>query len=107
MDILQYINENYIIIVAVLYVLGAFLKNSSKVPDWTIPWILLIISIGFSIWLGGFSAEVVIQGVLVAGAAVLANQVFKQTISEGFLQFLKKPEAPKEITPTNVTEYRK
>jgi hypothetical protein len=106
MDILKYVNENYLIIVAVLYVFGAFLKTSSKVPDWSIPWILLIISILLSVWTGGFSAAVIMQGVLVAGAAVLANQLYKQTISEGITQFFNKQEVPKEINPTNTTEFR-
>jgi hypothetical protein len=106
MDILKYINENYLILVAALYVLGVFIKNSPKVPDWTIPWILLIISIGFSVWMGGFSAAVVVQGMLVAGAAVLTNQLFKQTTTEGFLQFLNKTDTPKDIKPTNTTDFR-
>jgi hypothetical protein len=107
MDLLKFVNENYLILVAVLYVLGAFIKNSPKIPDWTIPWILLIISMGFSVWMGGFSAAVVIQGIMVAGVAVLTNQLFKQTTAEGFLQFLNKTEVPKEIEPTNTTDFRK
>lgn len=82
MDILKFINENYMILVAVLIVLGSFLKNSSKVPDWSIPWVLLVVSVGFSVWMGGLSPDVVIQGVLVAGGAVLGNQLYKQTTNE-------------------------
>jgi hypothetical protein len=106
MDILKYINENYVIIVAVLYVLGVLLKNSPKVPDWTIPWILLLVGVGFSVWMGGFSAQVVIQGFLVAGAAVMGNQLFKQTL-EGKAQ-IGSDIPPKELKPTGeITEFRK
>lgn len=105
MDILKYINENYLILIAVLYVLGVFFKNTSKIPDWIIPWLLLFVSIVFSIWIGGFTANVIIQGILVAGAAVLTNQLYKQTITEGLSKFIEPSEATpvKEIEPTNTT----
>jgi len=55
------------------------LKNTSKIQDWSIPWILLIVGIGSSIGLLGFNMEAIIQGVLVTGTTVYTNQLFKQS----------------------------
>jgi len=43
-----------------------------------IPYALLVIGIGFTIALIGLSPDSILQGVLVAGAAVFGNQLFKQ-----------------------------
>jgi hypothetical protein len=98
MDFMKFIGEQTLILIPVIYVLGVFLKLNSKVPDWIIPWVLLVVGIGFSVGLTGITVQAVIQGILVVGAAVLGNQLIKQT-TEG----IKKdntPEAPKEIDPS-------
>ncbi|MCM0648619.1 phage holin family protein [Clostridium swellfunianum] len=105
MDIMQFINEKTLILIPVIFILGTILKGNSKVPDWTIPWILLIASIGLSIGVLGVTIQAIIQGILVVGAAVLGNQLFKQTM-EGFKGSI--PEVPKEIKPDGqITEFRK
>jgi hypothetical protein len=107
MEILKYINENYLIVISVIYVLGMVLKAISIIPDEIIPLILLVVGIGFGIAIGGFTVQAVMQGILVAGAAVFTNQFFKQT-PEGFLKLFKQPDPPKEINPEGkVTEFRK
>lgn len=91
MEILDYIKEGFIYLVPFLYVLG-FLIKKSNIDDIKIPFILLFISIIFSIGIGfkdiyiapTFADKVVIifntviQGVLVAGTTVLGNQLWKQ-----------------------------
>lgn len=79
MDILKFVPEQLAILIAALYVLGMFLKNTPKVPDWTIPWILLVVGILGSIGLVGFSPTAIIQGIICTGATVLTNQLIKQT----------------------------
>jgi hypothetical protein len=81
MDIMKYITENALILVPVLYVIGMFLKNS-EVKDKLIPWILLVIGLGGSIALNGASVDSIIQGILVTGATVLGNQLYKQIQKE-------------------------
>ena len=76
----SFILENFAILVPVIYIIGMFLKVNSKVPNWIIPWILLLCGIGFSIWMVGFGVESIIQGILVSGSAVFGNQLFKQTM---------------------------
>ena len=78
MDFMEYITENALILIPVLYVIGMFLKALEFIKDKYIPCILLVIGIVFSIALIGFNVNAVIQGILVSGATVLGNQLIKQ-----------------------------
>ncbi len=75
----KWISENMLIISAVLYVLGLFIKQIPKIPNWTIPFILTFIGIAFGWTIEGFP-QGIIQGILCAGAAVLANELITKTI---------------------------
>jgi NhaP-type Na+/H+ or K+/H+ antiporter len=79
MDLLRYIVEEAFIVIPALWVLGAFLKKTPKVKDWVILWILLAVGVVFTVAIIGFTAKAVVQGILVAGAAVLGHQIVKQT----------------------------
>ena len=70
--------DNALILIPVLLVLGKIVKGTEKIPDKWIPLILLPIGIAGSLALGGISADSIVQGVLVTGAAVYSNQVVKQ-----------------------------
>ncbi|HAY3874617.1 TPA: holin [Escherichia coli] len=83
MDFINYITENALILIPVLLIIGAILKNTEGIKDKYIPVILLPIGIVLSVWvMGGFSADSVIQGILVVGAAVYGNQLIKQISKE-------------------------
>ncbi len=77
-NILKYVTENALILIPVLYILGAMLKNLQSVEDRYIPFILLVFGILFSIAMLGFNVDSVIQGFLVTGVTVYTNQLFKQ-----------------------------
>ena len=79
MEIIEYIINEALIIIPVLWILGSFLKKTPRVQDWTIPWVLLVAGMLFAIGIIGFNVDAVVQGVLVAGAAVLGHQLVKQT----------------------------
>lgn len=79
MDLIKFVPEQLLILVAALYVLGMFLKSSPKVQDWSIPWVLLIVGIVGAIGIEGVSVLAVIEGVICVGVAVLTNQLIKQT----------------------------
>ncbi len=79
MDLIKFIPEQLLILVAALYVIGIFLKNTSKVEDWVIPWFLLIIGVIGALAIEGFSALAIIDGIICAGVAVLTNQLIKQS----------------------------
>ena len=78
MDFMNYIIENALILIPVLYIIGSFLKNLENIKDKYIPLVLLTIGIGFSVAIIGFSVDAIIQGILVSGATVLGNQLIKQ-----------------------------
>ncbi|OOO62062.1 phage holin family protein [Clostridium tepidum] len=78
MNLMDYIIEQALILIPALYVLGIMLKQTNKIKDWTIPWILLVVGIIGAISLIGLNPNAVIQGILATGAAVFTNQLIKQ-----------------------------
>lgn len=79
MDILKFIIEQALILIPVLYVIGYIIKNTEKIKDKYIPIILVVLGVVFSNLLLGWGIDATIQGILVAGATVLGNQIIKQT----------------------------
>ncbi len=79
MEFTNFIMENALVLIPALYVIGVILKKTEHVADKYIPVILLPLGIVGAVALMGFSAESVIQGILVTGATVLTNQVVKQS----------------------------
>ena len=78
MEFMNYILDSSLIIIPVIYIIGIILKGLEYVQDKYIPIILLPIGIALSVFSIGLSVDSIIQGVLVVGAAVYANQVNKQ-----------------------------
>ena len=78
MDFLNYIVDNALILVPVLYIIGTFLKGLEIINDKYIPLILMAFSIVFSIAILGLNVDSIIQGILITGATVLSNQLIKQ-----------------------------
>ncbi|MDR1629589.1 MAG: phage holin family protein [Oscillospiraceae bacterium] len=78
MDIMNYIVDNAYGLIPVLLILGSIMKNIEVFPDKYIPIALLPVGILGAVALMGFRAEAVIQGVLLTGAAVFGNQIYKQ-----------------------------
>lgn len=81
MDLLQeYILDEALILIPVLFILGQIIKETPRFYDWIIPYILLIVGIVASFFLVGFDIHGFIQGILVSGAAVFGNELIKQAI---------------------------
>ena len=78
----DYILDNALILIPVIYVLGMMLKGTEKVSDKYIPIILLPIGVILAMLIVGFTVNGFIQGVLVTGVAVYANQLVKQALKE-------------------------
>lgn len=74
----DYIIEQALIVVPVLLVIGQILKSTPRMRDWLIPYILLVLGVAFTIGIMGINIQAIVQGVLVSGAAVFANQLYKQ-----------------------------
>ena len=78
MDFAQYITQNALILIPMLYVLGMLIKNTEKIDNRYIPIILLVAGIGGALGIMGVSANSVVQGILVTGTTVYTNQLIKQ-----------------------------
>lgn len=91
-NLMEMIQIELAIIIAVTYVLGMFLKGAEMLNDRLIPFILLAFAIIFSILYKaiilseGFTYQVILSGflygILVAGIAVFGNQLIKQARKE-------------------------
>ena len=78
MDIIKYVTENALILIPVLMIIGTIIKNVQFIPDKFIPLILLPFGVVGAMALGEWNVQSAIQGVLVTGAAVYGNQIYKQ-----------------------------
>lgn len=78
-DFIQYVTEEALVLMPVLFIMGLLLKNTPRVPNWTIPWALLAIGMTGGIVIVGSPVQGIIQGILVTGATVLTHQLVKQT----------------------------
>ena len=75
---IEFITENALLLIPVLNIIGAIIKNTEKIPDKYIPVILLLFGIIGAVAILGISPESILQGVLVTGTAVYGNQLVKQ-----------------------------
>ena len=89
MEFAQYITQNALILIPVLYLIGMFIKNTEKVSDKYIPIILLFVGVAGAVGIMGVNADSVIQGVLVTGATVYTNQLIKQTTTKEWKSLIK------------------
>lgn len=78
MEITNYVIDQALVLIPVLYVVGMFLK-SSLIPDRFIPITILTLGAVLAVFLMGFNVNAVIQGILVSGCAVFVNQLLKQS----------------------------
>ena len=79
---MNYIVDNCLILIPVLYIVATILKNLEFIKDKYIPLILLPIGIAMAIAISGIDVNSVIQGVLITGVTVYGNQIFKQINKE-------------------------
>ncbi|WP_342417192.1 phage holin family protein [Paenibacillus sp. FSL R10-2782] len=73
------IDPKLLIVVALCWVLGIIIKNTPRVPDWSIVYIVTAVAVILTIWMIGWGPKAVIQGVLAGAFAVYGNQFIKQS----------------------------
>lgn len=79
MDILEYVVSEGLVMIPVLYILGEIIKTTESIENKWIPVILLLVSLVITPFLlGGFTADNIVQSVLVVGVTVFGNQVYQQ-----------------------------
>ncbi|EGT5170018.1 TPA: phage holin family protein [Clostridioides difficile] len=81
-NLISFIPEQLLILVAALSIIGKGCKKYKQLDNKYIPIILLVLGIGFSIWMLGFSPNAVLQGVICWGVAIGINQTYKQLKEE-------------------------
>ena len=83
MDILNYVVQEGLVMIPVLFIIGEIVKCTELLSNKWIPLVLLVVSIGFTpLVLGAYSANNVVQAVLVTGVTVFGNELIKQTSRE-------------------------
>ena len=80
MDIINFIIEEGLIMIPVLYIIGEIIKFTGVLNNKWIPLTLLVFSLLLTpLLLGGFTPYNIVQAVLVTGVTVLGDQLIKQT----------------------------
>lgn len=79
MEMINYIIEEGLILIPVLFIIGEMIRTSETINNKWIPLIIL----GFSLvitpyFIGEFNAENLVQAILIAGVTVYSDQVVKQ-----------------------------
>ncbi|MCI9974775.1 holin [Clostridioides difficile] len=81
-NLISFIPEQLLILVAALYILGFGCKKYKQLDNKYIPVVLLILGVGFSVWMLGLNADAVLQGVICWGISIGINQTYKQLKEE-------------------------
>ncbi|WP_069286119.1 phage holin family protein [Aerococcus urinaeequi] len=80
MDILNYVVQEGLVMIPVLFIIGEIVKGTELLGNKWIPLTVLLISIGFTpLLLGAYTADNIVQAVLVAGVTVFGNELIKQS----------------------------
>ena len=80
MDILNYVVQEGLVMIPVLFIIGEIVKGTELLSNRWIPLVVLVISVAFTpLVLGTYTADNIVQAVLVAGVTVFGNELIKQT----------------------------
>lgn len=77
-EILNYIVGEGLILIPAVYIVGMIIRKTDKIPNKYIPVILLPLGILGAMGIMGFTVRAAIQGILITGAAVYGDQIYKQ-----------------------------
>ncbi|GIO39087.1 holin [Paenibacillus antibioticophila] len=81
--IIEFINPELLIVVAACWIIGYVLKQTPRIPDWTIIYAVTVVAVAFAIVMLGFTPQSVLQGILCGAVAVYGNQLVKQAKKSG------------------------
>ena len=73
----DFLNENIYAVSIALFIFGLILKQTPKVKNWTIPYILTALGVISCSIILGFNINSIVQGVIAAGVAVYFHQLGK------------------------------
>jgi len=75
----SYVVEQALILLPLLWIIGAVIKHTPLIPNWLIPYILLALGAVGGLLVVSADVSGAVQGMLAAGLAVLGHQLVKQT----------------------------
>ncbi|MGF7046410.1 hypothetical protein J2T13_000886 [Paenibacillus sp. DS2015] len=81
--ILEFISAELMVVVIACWVIGYILKQTPKVLDWTIVYIVTVFAVVFAVFLLGFTVQAILQGIMCGAVAVYGNQLVKQVKKSG------------------------
>lgn len=81
--VIEFINPELLIVVVACWIIGYVLKQTPKVPDWIIIYVVTLVAVAFAVVLLGLTAQSVLQGILCGAVAVYGNQLVKQIKKSG------------------------
>lgn len=88
---MEYISDHVYILVPVLFFIGFLFKQTPRIADWLIPYLLTIIGVAFACGIAGYSVDSILQGILVAAVTVFIHQLLKQADQQiNFREFIRK-----------------
>ena len=80
MDILNYVVQEGLVMIPALFIIGEIIKGTELLSNKWIPLVILIVSVGCTpLLLGAYTADNIVQAVLVAGVTVFGNELIKQS----------------------------
>ena len=80
MNMLDYVVQEGLVMIPVLFIIGEIIKGTELLGNQWIPLVILIVSVGFTpLVLGAYTADNIVQAVLVAGVTVFGNELIKQS----------------------------
>lgn len=80
MNVLDYVVQEGLVMIPVLFIIGEIVKGTELLSNKWIPLVILIVSVGFTpLVLGAYTADNIVQAVLVAGVTVFGNELIKQS----------------------------
>ncbi|ASA25431.1 phage holin family protein [Paenibacillus donghaensis] len=75
----EFIKPELLMVVAACWIIGYILKQTPRVPNWTIIYAVTLVSIIIVFFMLGFTVESFLQGILCGAVAVYGNQLVQQT----------------------------
>lgn len=108
MDYSKFLDPQVLILVVVIYAIGMMLKNTKKIPNQSIPFILLVVALVLCIFLLGLNVNAFIQAVIVTATAVYTNQLMKQSsdamekVNDTIIEDVKPPEVKADTETLNI-----
>lgn len=79
MELISFVPESLYIVAAAIWFIGHLLKKTDLIKDELIPFILMIISVVFVVFMQDFTANSILQGIMCTAVAVLGNNIIKQS----------------------------